>query len=172
MPIVFVAFVDGMRRLQLREGPSRLRESLVTCAVVTALLVPAYPLSQAVQPSTWKHDARIDDAHAVLDQIPDDAQVSASNRLAPQIASRTSVSVFGYGPSRNNPEWIVVDKADPVNWPFGSLQDQENLVQAARDLGYSTAVEQGDFLLLHRDRRDQREFPPPPPPPDPAPAAS
>ncbi len=172
MPIVFVAFVDGLRRLAARQGPSRVRESLVISAVVTALLVPAYPLWSAVRPSTWKHDVRIFDAHALLDQIPDDAQVQASNRLVPQLTSRTEVSVFGYSASRSNPEWIIVAQGGPLNWPFYSGQDQVDLIQTARDLGYSTALEQGDFLLLHRDTADQRQFPPPPPPPEePAPAA-
>ncbi len=164
MPIVFVAFVDGLRRLAVRQGPSRIRESLVISAVVTAVLVPAYPLWSALTPSTWSHDVRIDDAHAVLDRVPDDALVTASNRLVPQLVSRAQVSVFGYPESRINPEWIVVDIASPVNWPFGSLRGQEELIQQARDLGYATAAEQGDFLLLHRDLGDDRQFPAPPPP--------
>ncbi len=166
MPIVFVAFVDGLRRLASRQGPSRVRESLVISAVVTAMLVPAYPLWSAVRPSTWQHDVRIDDAHALLNRIPDDAQVQASNRLVPQLASRTSVSVFGYPPSRANPEWIALDKAPPFNWPFHSLQEQANLVEVARELGYVTALERGDFLLLHRDVGDARQFPPPPEEPE------
>lgn len=166
MPVVFVAFVDAMRRLQKRQGPSRVKESLVVSGVVTALLVPAYPLWWAVQPSTWKHDQRIDDAHAVLARIPDHTQVSASNRLVPQLTSRTDVSVFGWAPSRDNPEWIVVDNADPVNWPFGSMDAQKNLLKQAQDLGYAVVGEQGDFELLHRDPADTRQFPAPPKPPE------
>ena len=171
MPIVFVAFVDALRRLADRQGESRISEALVISAVVTALLAPAYPLWTAVSPSTWQYDQRISDAHAVLDQIPDDVVVAASNRLVPQLADRTLVSVFGYAASRPNPEWIVVDQGGPtVNWPFASGLAQERLIQAARDLGYGTRVERGDFLLLHRDPGDERQFPPPPPPPEPAPA--
>ncbi len=165
MPIVFVAFVDGLRRLRTRQGESRISEALVISAVVTALLVPAYPLWTAVRASTWQHDQRVEDARAVLDRVPDDAIVAASNRLVPQLASRTVVSVFGYSASRQNPEWIVVDNGGPtVNWPFPSRLAQERLVQAARDLGYATVAEQGDFLLLRRDPADPRQFPPPPPP--------
>jgi uncharacterized membrane protein len=171
MPIVFVAFVDGLRRLAARQGQSRVRESLVISAVVTAMLLPAYPLWSAVRLSTWQHDVRIDDAHELLRQIPDDAQVQASNRLVPQLASRTSVSVFGYRPSRDNPEWIVLDMAGPMNWPFHTRQEQADLVEVAHSLGYVTALERGDFLLLHRDTADPRQFPPPPPPAEPAPAS-
>jgi hypothetical protein len=142
------------------------KESLVISGVVTALLVPAYPLWWAVQPDTWKHDVRIDDAHVVLGRIPDHTQVSASNRLVPQLASRTDVSVFGWAPSRDNPEWIVVDNANPVNWPFSSMDAQKNLLKEAHDLGYATVATQGDFELLHRDPSDARLFPPPPKPPE------
>jgi uncharacterized membrane protein len=165
MPVAFVAFVDGMRRLQKSQGPARVRESLVISGVVTALLVPAYPLWWAVQPGTWKHDQRLDDARAVLHRIPDGGQVSASNRLVPQLTSRTEVSVFGWAPSRDNPEWIVVDNAEPVNWPFQTLAAQQSLLAEAHDLGYETVAEQGDFELLHRDPADRRLFPAPPKPP-------
>lgn len=170
MPIVFVAFVDGLRRLSARQGPSRVSEALVISTVVTALLVPAYPLWTAVRPSTWTHDQRVTDAHAVLDRIPDDAVVAASNRLVPQLAARTVVSVFGYSASRTNPEWIVVDNGGPsVNWPFATRGAQQTLIQTARDLGYGIVAEQGDFLLLHRAPGDERQFPPPPPPEEPSP---
>ncbi len=173
MPIAFVAFVDGLRRLGAFPGTPRLRESLGISAVVTALLVPAYPLWSAVRPSTWKDEARVSDARVVLNRIPDDAQVQASNRLVPQLTSRASVSVFGSGLSRPNPEWIVVDLTGPVNWPFGSPASQETFVQVARDAGYLTVAEQGEFLLLHRSTDDGRQFPPPPDEPEPAePAAS
>lgn len=160
MPVVFVAFVDGLRRWAHPGGGARLRDALVVSVGVTALLLPSYPLWDAVEPTTWKDDPRVRDARAVLGRIPDDARVSATNRLAPQLVSRAEVSLFGHPDARNNPEYIVIDMARGT-WPI-SLAQQEQLVEVARQLGYATAAEQGDFLLLQRDPRDSREFPPPP----------
>lgn len=169
MPVVFAAFIDVLRRSAHPLGSVRVREALIAGSIVTAVLLPSYPLWAAVRPSTWQHDVRVDDARAMLRRIPDDGFVYASNRLVPQIANRTQVSVFGWDRARDNPEWIMVDLASPANWPFGSLRGQEELIQQARDLGYQTAAEQGDFLLLHRDPGDARQFPAPPPPPEPLP---
>ncbi|WP_019877721.1 DUF2079 domain-containing protein [Sporichthya polymorpha] len=169
MPVVFVAFVDGLRRLRAHQGPARIPEALAISAVVTALLVPAHPLWSAVRPSTWTADPRAADARAVLAPIPDDAQVQASNRLVPQLTSRAAVSVFGSPLSRANPEWIAVDRSDPVNWPFDSLADQEEFTELAREMGYGVVLERGEFVLLRRSTDDPRQFPPPPEP-VPAPA--
>ncbi|MGQ0623540.1 MAG: DUF2079 domain-containing protein [Sporichthyaceae bacterium] len=167
MPIVFVAFVDGMRRWSGPGGPDRIREALAVSAAVTALLVPAYPLWSVAKPSTWTHDVRIGDARAVLAQIPDDVTVSASNRLVPQLASRTVVSVFGHPDSRTEPAWIVVDRGgQTVNWPFGSAQAQDALITEAMDQGYVPVAEQGDFVLLRRPLGETRPFPAPEPPPE------
>ncbi|MGQ0631079.1 MAG: DUF2079 domain-containing protein [Sporichthyaceae bacterium] len=171
MPMVFVAFVDGLRRWSAPGGPDRIREALGVSAVVTALLVPAYPLWSVVQPSTWSHDVRIGDARAVLGQIPDDVTVAASNRLVPQLAARAQVSVFGHPDSRTEPAWIVVDRGgQTVNWPFSSAQAQDDLIREALEQGYVAVAERGDFVLLRRPLAEIRPFPAPEPP-EPAPVS-
>lgn len=166
MPIVFAAFVDGMRRRSHLAGVGRQREALAISAAVTALLLPSFPLWSALAPSTWKDEVRVSDARAAVDRVPDGVRVAASNNLVPQLANRTSVSLFGHSDARPNPQYIVVDVGGRVNWPFGSRQAQEDMIEAARALGYTTVAEHGDFLVLRRDLADPRQFPPPPPPED------
>ena len=163
MPVIFAAFVDVIRRRPPEVAAMRMRETLITSAAVTALVLPSHQLWTLAEASTWRHDQRADDAHAVLAMIPDGSQVQASNRLAAQIAVRTSVSVFGRPGERPNPEWIAVETAEPVNWPFETIEDQRKEVDAAARLGYETVAQAGDFLLLHRSPGDPRQFPPPPP---------
>ncbi|HEY2833647.1 MAG TPA: DUF2079 domain-containing protein [Sporichthyaceae bacterium] len=158
MPILFAAFIDALGRA----GPGRRREALAVSALVTVLFVPGNALWSPFQPSTWHHDPRIGDARAELARVPDDVTVSASNSLAPQLTNRDSVSIFGWSAARPNPEWIVVDTGEPVNWPFDNLDQQNDLLKAAAQAGYQKVDQRGDFLVLHRSPPDARQFPPPP----------
>jgi hypothetical protein len=153
-----------MRRWPPAVAAHRLRETLLISSAVTALTVPSHQLWSVTQSKTWRHEQRVDDAHAVLAMIPDGASVAASNRLAAQLAGRTSVSLFGRPGERPNPEWLVVETAEPVNWPFASIEDQQRLVETAQNLGYEKVAERGEDLLLHRSPGDPRQFPPPPSP--------
>ena len=149
MPVIFAAFVDVLRRRAV-EGPRRLREPLVAAAVVTALLIPSFPLWSAVRPSTWKSDPRIAVAHEVLGRIPDGATVAASNRLAPHLTGRAEVTILGTPEARQDPQWVVVDMRDPVNWPFPSLRSQQKLVDSAVEAGYVEDTDLEGYLLLRR----------------------
>ncbi|MDT0465436.1 DUF2079 domain-containing protein [Streptomyces gibsoniae] len=92
MPMVFVAFVDGLRLWEERPR----RHALIVAGVVAALLLPKFPLGQLLHRDTWHTSPRVAQAHRILKQIPDGATVAASNRLVPQLADRTLVSVFGF----------------------------------------------------------------------------
>lgn len=160
MPVMFAAFIDAMRGWPAAVAAHRLRETLLISAAVTALSVPSHQLWSVAQPKTWHHDQRVDDARAVLAMIPDGATVAASNRLAAQLAGRTSVSLLGRPGERPNPEWLVVETAEPVNWPFVSIEEQQQLVETAQSLGYQRVMERGNDLLLHRSPTDSPRFPP------------
>ncbi|MET9856458.1 DUF2079 domain-containing protein [Streptomyces sp. NPDC006450] len=149
MPVLFVAFVDALR-LRGARGRSLYRY-LAGSAAVTLMLLPHFPLWQLVQPATWKHDPHAVAAHRVMDRIPDGATVQASTYLVPHLADRTSVSLFGWGDSRPNPEWIVVDTtvAPQRRWPQSALQESIALDQA-RSQGYRIAAQLDGFVLLNR----------------------
>jgi len=162
MPILFVAFVDGLRRWTGPGAAARRREALGVCALVTAVLIPSNELAVPFRPSSWDGGQRIADARDVLATVPDGATVMASNRLAPQLTGRAEVSLFGWPGARIDPEWIVVDRGGPsVNWPFGSAEDQDALLRHALDQGYIGQAEQGDFVALHRPAGERRPFPDP-----------
>jgi uncharacterized membrane protein len=158
MPILFAAFIDALRRA----GPRRRREALTVSALITVLFVPGNALWSPFQPSTWHSDPRISDARAALARVPDDVTVAASNSLAPHLTNRASVSLFGSPTERPNPEWIVVDTAEPASWPFDTIDQQNDLLKAAEQAGYRKVDQHGAFLVLHRPPPDARQFPPPP----------
>ncbi|MGQ0847462.1 MAG: DUF2079 domain-containing protein [Sporichthyaceae bacterium] len=159
MPIVFVAFVDGLRRWTGPGHEGRRREALVVSAAVTALLVPSNTFAEAFKPSTWKGEPRVGDSRAVLAEIPDDAIVMASNRLAPHLTNRAEVSVFGWPDARRNPEWIVVDNGEPIGYPLERREAQDALIEQAEEAGYERVEERGDFVLFKRVD-PAAEFPP------------
>lgn len=149
MPVVFAAFVDALARR--RPDRSSLRRHLAGSAAVTLLLLPQYPLWQLVQPATWRTDPRVAAAHRVMDRIPDDATVQASNYLVPHLTSRTSVSLHGWAVSRPDPQWIVLDTWVPAHrrWPENLLEERRSL-ERARAQGYFTVVDEQGFVLLRR----------------------
>ncbi|MFF3459628.1 DUF2079 domain-containing protein [Streptomyces sp. NPDC002730] len=112
-------------------------------------MLPLFPLARLGQPTTWTSNPRIAAAHRVLDHIPDGATVAASNRLVPQLTSRTTVSEFGLPGRRPVPEWIVVDTATPQGRPVSRAQQARD-IDAARARGYRTAIDRDGYLLLRR----------------------
>ncbi|MGW0390320.1 DUF2079 domain-containing protein [Streptomyces sp. NPDC003042] len=149
MPILFAAFIDALHR---RGASGRsLYRYLAGSAAVALLLLPHYPLWQLVQPQTWQNDPRVAVAHSVMRDIPDDATVQASTHLVPHLTDRTSVSLFGWGDSRPNPEWIMVDTMVPphLRWPMSAFRERDAL-DAARARGYRTVTERDGFVLLSR----------------------
>jgi uncharacterized membrane protein len=147
MPIVFAAMVDALCRWP--GGVRAARAQLIAAVLATAVLIPQFPLFQLVHPSTWSTSPRVAAARRILDRIPDGATVSASNRLVPQLTSRTTVSEFGLPGQSLNSRWIVVDTATPQGWPVSGGQ-QAQQIAAARADGYRTVLDQDGYLLLYR----------------------
>ncbi|WP_143200431.1 DUF2079 domain-containing protein [Kitasatospora sp. CB01950] len=85
MPIVFVAALDGLRRLPARPA--------LRFAPAAMLLVA---LCAAPTPDLSRPSADVLTARQVLATVPDGARVAAANRLAPQLTSRCTVSLFPY----------------------------------------------------------------------------
>jgi uncharacterized membrane protein len=170
MPIVFVAFIDGLRRLPGPGARGLRREALLVCALVTAIFVPSNSLAEPFRPSTWKENPRVGDARALMDRVPDGATVMASNRLAPHLTDRTEVSIFGWPAARPNPEWIVVDNGEPIGYPLQDRGTLDTWIEAAKEAGYTEVETRGDFALYRRPAAMDGQFPPLPEEQGPEPA--
>ncbi|WP_432021506.1 DUF2079 domain-containing protein [Streptomyces sp. 1222.5] len=146
MPIVFAAMIDVLCR---RTARNRIRGlTLLIMLGVTAAIFPHFPMRQLFQQQFWRTPSRVEVAHQIFRLIPDGDSVSASNKLAPQLTSRTTVTLFGFGDTRISTRWIIIDVAQR-SWPVNSGQ-RNQLIRDARNRGYETVVSQDGFLLLRR----------------------
>ncbi|WP_181773574.1 DUF2079 domain-containing protein [Amycolatopsis pittospori] len=150
MPIVHLAMIHalGDRGLVL---PPRIRRAAVTVFVVSSLIgVIWLPLNKLVDAATWRADDRVATAHRLMDVIPDDATVAASNHLAPQLTSRTTVQLYPVIAPRTtiDTEWVIADTRLP-GWP-GTAAEQSQDLRRLRETEYRTVTEEDGFVLLRR----------------------
>ncbi|MFJ8444285.1 DUF2079 domain-containing protein [Kitasatospora griseola] len=153
MPVVFVAALDGLRRLP-QHGPLRLAP-----AAMLAVALLAAPLPDPTRPGPDVLTAR-----RVLATVPDGARVAASNRLAPHLTSRCTVSLFPYltfpdstgstrlAPDDRSPlfrptaEWAAtLDTPDPFPSPTDELTAQHSLPTA----GYHPVAHDAGITIWH-----------------------
>ncbi|MFI8769893.1 DUF2079 domain-containing protein [Streptomyces sp. NPDC053792] len=166
MPVVFAGLVDVLSDKSRRE----LRAVLATVLVVTAVLLPSFPLAQLAQRATWRTTPHVEAARALLARIPDGATVAASNRLAPQLTARCTVVLFPTFPVGGElyrhdipripaptAAWIVHDERAPEAWPYPSghwpypLERQRAELEAAtRTYGYEIVARRDGITLLRR----------------------
>jgi uncharacterized membrane protein len=157
MPILFVAMIDALARVSPGENRALRRHVVITAGVVAAVLTPSNILFSAFQTSTWHTPQRVIDANAVIARLPVGANVAADNILAPHLTDRDTVSLFGLTNDSHpgltvipsHPDWIAADRGR-VDWPFGSWDQHEAALAAARSDGFRDYFQQGEFLLLHR----------------------
>ncbi|MFG2717389.1 DUF2079 domain-containing protein [Streptomyces sp. NPDC048416] len=174
MPVVLAALTDALRPYAAAGDPlsrRHVRASLATVLAVTLVLAPSFPLAQLAHRSTWRTDPHVLAVHGLLRRIPDGATVAASNRLAPQLTSRTTVVLFPAFPvagrlyerdrsiPRPTAQWIAYDRRPPQSWPYppgpwpypAERQEHEYALALAR-YGY-VRVAQADGVFLLRLRR-------------------
>ncbi|MGW6257678.1 DUF2079 domain-containing protein [Streptomyces sp. NPDC055085] len=142
MPVAFAAFVDSLAR----RPNIGIRYALSVSGVVTYLMALQTPLYQLFQSDTWQTDTRVAKIHQVLDGIPNGVTVAATNRLAPQLTNRTTVTLLGLAGSGSNPEYIVADLS-LQEFPF---IDKLQQITEARNHGYLTITDQDGIVLLRR----------------------
>jgi uncharacterized membrane protein len=144
MPVLFAAFVDVLRRRS--EGR---RWYLLASVVVTAYLVPQNGFAPAFTHALWHTDPATAAARQLLDRIPAGTSVAASNRLAPQLTERDTVTLIGRTPlSVSRPQYIV-SETGAVGFPLGP-QGQAAWLDDARAHGYSDIGSTGSVVLLER----------------------
>ncbi|MFE6747075.1 DUF2079 domain-containing protein [Kitasatospora purpeofusca] len=154
---------DGADRAAVR----RARRALAVAGLVALVTLPVYPLHELVAPGAWGTSPRLERARTMLARIPDGATVAASNRLAAQLAGRTTVGLVCREPSpplpepssigappagagRSGPDWVVVDLADPSVHAPCAIADTLRMLDRYEGLGYRRVVDDGDLRLLGR----------------------
>jgi uncharacterized membrane protein len=154
MPVLFVAFVDGLERL----GPSpdpflrRLRVAAPSVALLLAVAMTAHgqPLRALAEPTTWRLPPGVPAAHAALAVIPDGADVAATNRLAPQLTSRCRVFLFrGVRAGDVRPEWVAVNVA--AGFFPGSPAEEAAVAGSLGDAGYVPVARGGGVTVYRLD---------------------
>jgi uncharacterized membrane protein len=153
MPIVFAAFIDTLVRLKAsggRRAAATTRAGLIVCLIVSALILPGFPLANPARPSWWRNDPRVTAADRVMDLIPDGVSVAASNWLVPQLTDRDTVTLFQRttATARPLPDWVLVDVETTKTFPDPPAAEQATIARL-RTEGYQTAADQGGYLLLH-----------------------
>lgn len=114
MPIAFAAAIHAVATG--RVTTRRIMPACTIGAVATSVTFFTHPLHELALPRTWNDSAHVRIADELLKRIPDDTTVAASNRLAAQLADRTTVSeicLFPRSfPPAEPPQWLIYDASD------------------------------------------------------------
>ncbi|KAB2340848.1 DUF2079 domain-containing protein [Actinomadura rudentiformis] len=152
MPIVFIAALDGLRRLHTsKTAVTRVvRKSAPTAILAFALAVTMFgglPLTRLLDAGDWQGTERFGPARDILDVIPDGADVATSNRLAPQLTRRCRVfRLIVPSPFWPLTEWVAVATSRP--FPSPSPADAATIARLPQ-LGYRV-VERGGGVVIYR----------------------
>ena len=121
MPIVFIAAIDGLARIQAAGAAAgQARRMLVTAAVrfspaamlvIAVLLAFRFPLADLWNPQTYTIDQHVRAENAAMARVPDGATVEATLTMLAPLADRTDTFWIGTYPNPA-PEYIVFDESD------------------------------------------------------------
>jgi uncharacterized membrane protein len=112
MPIVFVALVDALPRLNAsRAAELRLAARLTPAVVlaITLLTLPRLALWDLTRPSHYRTDLHAAAAREVARLVPSGARVSAANHLAPLLVDRCRLVVLFPDPRLTPVDYVLVD---------------------------------------------------------------
>jgi uncharacterized membrane protein len=151
MPIVFMAFIDGLTRLRAGRWALGRRYATVAIPVVTTvavMLTAGLPLRALLQPGGWD-DGRRQHAQAALAVIPSGAAVETDLGLMSHLVSRDRVYWLGQA-TGVSPDYLAVDSGS--GWSPPPAADlpayAESLHPGSR---YQLIWSQGGFSVLQRE---------------------
>ncbi|GAB3854210.1 DUF2079 domain-containing protein [Nocardioides maradonensis] len=150
MPVVFAAAIQAAGTV-----PHSLRRTACWLgSTVTAITFAAHPLHTLLSPSLWETGPHLRAVRTILAEIPSGATVAASNRLAAQLAARTTVSEVclspGSLPTPTPPQWLVFDATDPAQDRCGAGDAITTAVPSIH--GYRLVDRRDGVTLLERYR--------------------
>ncbi|WP_433183733.1 DUF2079 domain-containing protein [Actinoallomurus sp. CA-150999] len=149
MPIIFIAFADGLARMRASGRVAALRGARVApiLALIIAMCVPQ-PLWRVLDPASWRVPEQVRAAEALLRIIPDEADVAAANRIAPQLTGRCRVFRFLSEPTPQfRPEWVATTGA-----PY-----EQSMIADLPSLGYSVVARAAGITIYRRTRTVLRD---------------
>jgi uncharacterized membrane protein len=118
MPIVFVAAVDGLARIQAtravpssRRTATAVRYSPVLMLVIAVGLCFWAPVSHLWQPQTYSVSGHVRAEYAAMAEVPDGATVEVTEEMEAPLAARADV-FYASDPSNPAPQYIVIDPHD------------------------------------------------------------
>lgn len=151
MPVVTAALIEVLirwRRSGHREDLAHSRFTLSVALAVTALILPSCPTLSALRPSNWSTSPHLAAANRLLDMIPDEATVAATNRLAAQLTDRDTVTLLGNQLNLlGHNDWIIADTQSPP-FPGTTAQLNQWLTTAQQQDGFQLVAEEDGILLL------------------------
>ncbi len=165
--ILFVAALDGLRRLELRLVPVHARRTTVAwlaavlAAVPTVAILPLspvssalFPLARAVNGGAWAFSEHMADQRAAVASVPPGTCVTTDDRLAPHLTRTNRVTVPGVDAPA--PDYLLLDLTEPEPgnpYPLEKWRDpttREVLADALAG-GYRVVGAFGEVLVLHDD---------------------
>jgi uncharacterized membrane protein len=160
--VLVCAAVDGAARIgrspllaRWRSGaPGEAGTVALACAAAMCaaalFLVPNFAFKNALRPSYYQRDARMNAAAAAVAAVPAGVTVEAVNHLGPQLSARDTVLLWdGDGSSPLRPPWVVADVKKRV-FTFASRAQQIRRVALLERSGYQIVFSRDGYLVLHR----------------------
>lgn len=150
MPIMFVALVDGVGRLEGDRWPYARRSARLAVPAVLLIavaLVPSHQFRHLYDPDFYRTPPHARAAHRILRLVPDGARVAAGNYLAPQLTDRCDVVLF---PNVDHVpvDWVVVDTTRMSGVP-APREHQEAALAGLSSEGFQRFA-QNDGIVVFR----------------------
>ena len=152
-PVVFLAGMDGMRRLQSRPrlGVNRggVTRTWVAWAVAfplvgTCLIGEVFPFQRMLDGAAFRETPHMRDQAAVLSAIPPNTCVYADDRLAGHLTHSNYVSLPGV--IATPPDFYAIDLTQPT--VGHELPTPGQVLAEGRRAGFEVVLQRGDLVLL------------------------
>jgi hypothetical protein len=150
MPIVFLAFIDGLHRLPPGWRPAAVPAATgIAVTIAVTGLGPGPALWETVDPAAYRVPADVIRARQALKAIPDGATVAAANQVAAQLTSRCRVLLFPDYPRLGlRPQFVAVTTdSDPT------------VVTALTSIGYRTLTHGGHVVVYQSTTPNSMQTP-------------
>ena len=141
VPIAVAAMIEGARLLR---RPVR-EVGLAAAVIATLLLLPQQSFKQVWDGDFWRTPARTAAVDRLLEEIPDDSRVAASDTLGSRIGLRTDLYLIGDTIGPDGPP-LPPSEFDEIEWIAVDTRVAPAPVPAWR--GFGELIESGAFEIV------------------------